>query len=77
MLSLMRCLPLGYSRSPGAWQDTDPVVVVLTRRVYNSAYFEHTFLARQMGAELVEWRDLLVHNSMVYMPLLLLLLLAA
>jgi uncharacterized circularly permuted ATP-grasp superfamily protein len=47
--------------------DVDPVVVVLTPGVYNSAYFEHTFLARQMGVELVEGRDLLVHNNIVYM----------
>ena len=46
---------------------SDPVVVVLTPGVYNSAYFEHTFLARQMGVELVEGRDLLVHNNIVYM----------
>jgi uncharacterized circularly permuted ATP-grasp superfamily protein len=45
----------------------DPVVVVLTPGVFNSAYFEHTFLARQMGVELVEGRDLLVHNNIVYM----------
>lgn len=48
-------------------QDVDPVVVVLTPGVFNSAYFEHTFLARQMGVELVEGRDLLVHNNIVYM----------
>jgi uncharacterized circularly permuted ATP-grasp superfamily protein len=35
--------------------------------VYNSAYFEHTFLARLMGLELVEGRDLLVHDNIVYM----------
>lgn len=45
----------------------DPVVVVLTPGVFNSAYYEHTFLARQMGIELVEGRDLLVHNNVVYM----------
>ncbi|BAM02765.1 circularly permuted type 2 ATP-grasp protein [Phycisphaera mikurensis] len=43
-----------------------PSVVVLTPGVYNSAYFEHTFLARQMGALLVEGRDLLVHDEVVY-----------
>ena len=43
-----------------------PNVVVLTPGVYNSAYFEHTFLARQMGALLVEGRDLLVHDEVVY-----------
>lgn len=45
----------------------DPTVVLLTPGVYNSAYFEHTFLARQMGIELVEGRDLIVHNNIVYM----------
>jgi len=45
----------------------EPVIVVLTPGVYNSAYFEHTFLARQMGIELVEGRDLLVHDNVVYM----------
>src|SRR4029079_823736 len=39
----------------------------LTPGVFNSAYFEHTFLARQMGIELVEGRDLLVHDNVVYM----------
>ncbi len=43
-----------------------PEVVVLTPGVYNSAYFEHTYLARQMGALLVEGRDLLVHDDVVY-----------
>jgi uncharacterized circularly permuted ATP-grasp superfamily protein len=46
---------------------SDPTIVLLTPGVYNSAYFEHTFLARQMGIELVEGRDLLVHNNIVYM----------
>ncbi len=46
---------------------SDPTVVVLTPGAYNSAYFEHTFLARQMGVELVEGRDLLVHDNVVYM----------
>jgi len=45
----------------------DPTVVLLTPGVFNSAYFEHTFLARQMGIQLVEGRDLLVHNNYVYM----------
>ncbi len=44
----------------------DPTIVLLTPGVYNSAYFEHTFLARQMGIELVEGRDLVVHDNMVY-----------
>jgi uncharacterized circularly permuted ATP-grasp superfamily protein len=45
----------------------DPSIAVLTPGVYNSAYFEHSFLARQMGVELVEGRDLLVDNGFVYM----------
>jgi uncharacterized circularly permuted ATP-grasp superfamily protein len=45
----------------------DPTVVVLTPGVANSAYFEHAFLARQMGVELVEGRDLLVDDLHVYM----------
>ncbi len=42
-------------------------IVVLTPGVYNSAYFEHTFLAQQMGVELVEGRDLVVSDKKVYM----------
>jgi uncharacterized circularly permuted ATP-grasp superfamily protein len=45
----------------------DPTVVLLTPGVYNSAYYEHAFLARQMGIELVEGRDLVVHDNAVYM----------
>ena len=45
----------------------DPVTVLLTPGIGNSAYFEHTFLAQQMGIELVEGRDLLVHDNVVYM----------
>jgi uncharacterized circularly permuted ATP-grasp superfamily protein len=45
----------------------DPTIVLLSPGVYNSAYFEHAFLARQMGIELVEGRDLLVHDNVVYM----------
>jgi uncharacterized circularly permuted ATP-grasp superfamily protein len=45
----------------------DPTMVLLTPGVSNSAYFEHTFLAQQMGVELVEGRDLLVHDNVVYM----------
>lgn len=44
-----------------------PNVVILTPGVYNSAYYEHTFLARQMGIPLVEGRDLLVDNNKVFM----------
>ncbi len=45
----------------------DPTVVVLTPGIYNSAYFEHSLLARQMGVELVEGRDLHVHDDVLYM----------
>ena len=46
---------------------TTRVVVLLTPGVYNSAYFEHSFLARQMGVELVEGRDLVCLDSVLYM----------
>jgi uncharacterized circularly permuted ATP-grasp superfamily protein len=45
----------------------DPTVVVLTPGIFNSAYFEHSFLAQQMGIELVEGRDLVVLDDYVYM----------
>ncbi len=45
----------------------DPTVVVLTPGMYNSAYFEHAFLAQQMGVELVEGQDLVVKDNFVYM----------
>lgn len=45
----------------------DPTVVLLTPGVYNSAYFEHTYLARQMGIQIVEGRDLLVRDARVFM----------
>ena len=45
----------------------DPKVVLLTPGVFNSAYFEHAFLARQMGIDLVEGRDLVTHDNIVYM----------
>jgi uncharacterized circularly permuted ATP-grasp superfamily protein len=45
----------------------EPVVVVLTPGMYNSAYYEHSFLADRLGIELVEGRDLLVRDSIVYM----------
>jgi uncharacterized circularly permuted ATP-grasp superfamily protein len=46
---------------------SDPTFVVLTPGVGNAAYFEHAFLAREMGVALVEGRDLLVHDNVVYM----------
>ncbi len=45
----------------------DPTIVLLTPGVFNSAYFEHTYLARQMGIELVEGRDLVVNDNVLYM----------
>ncbi len=47
--------------------DADPVVVLLTPGQYNSAYYEHSFLADKLGIELVEGRDLFVDNETVYM----------
>jgi uncharacterized circularly permuted ATP-grasp superfamily protein len=48
-------------------QTINPTIVLLTPGIFNSAYFEHTFLARFMGIELVEGRDLIVNNQCVYM----------
>jgi len=45
----------------------DPTVVLLSPGIYNSAYFEHTFLAQRMGIDLVEGRDLVVDNNRVFM----------
>jgi uncharacterized circularly permuted ATP-grasp superfamily protein len=45
----------------------EPTVIVLTPGMYNSAYFEHAFLAQQMGIELVEGQDLFVKDNFVYM----------
>ena len=46
---------------------SDPCIVLLTPGVHNSAFYEHMFLAREMGVDLVEGSDLLVHNGFVYM----------
>jgi uncharacterized circularly permuted ATP-grasp superfamily protein len=48
-------------------QISNPTIVLLSPGIYNSAYFEHTTLARLMGVELVEGRDLVVKNQKVYM----------
>lgn len=56
---------LQYIAPPSA--GSDPNVVVLTPGIYNSAYFEHTFLAQQMGVELVQGTDLLVSDGFVKM----------
>ncbi|GLK84140.1 circularly permuted type 2 ATP-grasp protein [Ancylobacter defluvii] len=46
---------------------SDPVVAVLTPGIFNSAYYEHSFLADKLGVELVEGRDLFIKNDIVYM----------
>jgi uncharacterized circularly permuted ATP-grasp superfamily protein len=51
----------------GNRQKSNPTIVLLTPGIYNSAYFEHTTLARLMGIKLVEGRDLIVDNNYVYM----------
>jgi len=56
--NLRTCAPAGID---------NPTVVVLTPGSFNSAYFEHAFLAQQMGVELVEGRDLFVRDDTVYM----------
>lgn len=58
LAALQSCAPPGV---------TDPVVVVLSPGVYNSAYFEHTFLAQKMGVELVQGPDLFVEKGVVMM----------
>lgn len=54
-------------RASAALNVSDPTAVVLTPGVANSAYFEHSLLARQMGVELVEGRDLFCRDNVVYM----------
>ena len=58
---------LNTLRSVSPHGDPDATVVLLTPGIYNSAYFEHSFLARQMGIEIVEGRDLVTHDNHVYM----------
>ena len=58
---------LATLRTLGPPNRMEPTFVVLTPGVGNSAYFEHAFLAREMGVPLVEGRDLLVHDNVVYM----------
>ncbi|HYO09245.1 MAG TPA: circularly permuted type 2 ATP-grasp protein [Tepidisphaeraceae bacterium] len=60
--NLLRCL-----KHVAPARGEDPTIVVMTPGIYNSAYFEHSFLARQMGVELVEGSDLVVDNGFVYM----------
>ena len=54
-------------RSVGPHGASEPSVVLLTPGAYNSAYFEHAFLAQQMGIELVEGKDLFVNDEAVFM----------
>ena len=56
--TLLSCAPEGIE---------DPTAVLLTPGIYNSAYFEHTFLAQKMGIKLVQGSDLTIHNDRVYM----------
>lgn len=60
-------LLLDTLRSVSPQSIADPTVVVLTPGMYNSAYFEHAFLAQQMGVELVEGSDLFVQDDHLYM----------
>ena len=60
--NLLRCL-----RHVSPARGEEPTIVVMTPGIYNSAYFEHSFLARQMGVELVEGSDLVIENGFVYM----------
>ena len=55
---------LAHLAPPGT---LDPVIVVLTPGIFNSAYFEHSYLARQMGVPIVEGRDLIVRADRVFM----------
>jgi uncharacterized circularly permuted ATP-grasp superfamily protein len=57
----------GHAALAGARGRPEPNIVLLTPGVFNSAYFEHTYLARQMGIDLVEGRDLVTHDNIVYM----------
>ena len=60
-------LLLDMLRSVAPHGVNDPTVVVMTPGMYNSAYFEHAFLAQQMGVELVEGQDLFVKDNNVWM----------
>lgn len=59
LLTTLRELATGFRDNPR--------IVLMSPGIFNSAYYEHAFLARQMGIELVEGRDLLVHDNIVYM----------
>lgn len=58
---------LRYVAPPNCRSDDGPTAVLLTPGIYNSAYFEHSFLARSMGIEIVVGQDLVVKDDVVYM----------
>src|SRR6195952_5510580 len=60
-------LLLGTLRSLAPEGRPEPNIVLLSPGVFNSSYFEHAYLARQMGIELVEGRDLVTHDNVIYM----------
>ncbi len=60
-------LLLGTLRSLAPEGRPEPNIVLLSPGVFNSAYYEHAYLARQMGIELVEGRDLVTHDNIIYM----------
>lgn len=62
-----RLLAMLHSLAPAHAATSEPTVAVLTPGIYNSAYFEHSFLAQQMGVELVKGRDLVVADGFVQM----------
>ena len=64
---LLAALRAAAPHRPGERGGGEPTVVVLTPGVHNSAYFEHSFLARQMGVELVEGRDLVCRDNTIRM----------
>jgi len=67
LLTTLRDLSPGSISGQSFTRQEDPNIVLISPGVFNSAYFEHTFLARQMGIPLVEGRDLVVHDNVVYM----------
>jgi uncharacterized circularly permuted ATP-grasp superfamily protein len=64
---LLEALQAAAPRRLGEAATSEPTVIVLTPGVHNSAYFEHSFLARQMGVELVEGRDLVCRDNTIRM----------
>jgi uncharacterized circularly permuted ATP-grasp superfamily protein len=64
---LLHALRAAAPPRSGGGRSSEPTIVVLTPGVHNSAYFEHSFLARQMGVELVEGRDLVCRDNTIRM----------